>query len=71
MFSTANNYPVLLKRMMDDLCNNDGRDIQNALRISKQITDLFESTYELAKDYSFGNPYTNCAKMVDYFMSFG
>lgn len=69
MFSTANNYPVLLKQMMDNLCNDNN--IENALKISKQITNLFESTFELAKDYSFGNPYTNCAKMVDYFMSFG
>ncbi len=68
LLSTANNYGLQLSQMMNDLMDGNWT---NAEKLSKLVTGLTNKTFEVVSKYNFCNPYTNSAKMVDYFMAYG
>ena len=68
LLSTANNYPKLLNKLIISLKNYNWNDAQ---KISDLITKISYETFNIVNNYKFDNPFTNSAKMVDFFMAFG
>ena len=68
LLSTSNNYPQHLHAMMEGMVHGDW---DNAAKISKVVGTVSEETFCVVKDYEFGNPFTNSAKMVDFWMANG
>eukprot|EP01084_Bolivina_argentea_P211179 359269_1 len=68
LLSTANNYAKELNQMMNDLMNGNW---MNAQQLSKLVTDISKQTFDVVGKYNFCNPFTNSAKMVDYFIAYG
>lgn len=68
LLSTANNYPQHLCAMMKGLENGHWSE---AAKISEMISAVCQETFEVVRDNQFGNPFTNSAKMVDFWMANG
>lgn len=68
LLSTANNYAEHLNKLIINLFENK---YQNAQDLSDLITKTTYETFQIVGDYNFDNPFTNSAKMVDFFIGFG
>ena len=75
LLSTANNYPKILQSMLIksvvDLKIKENYDIETAFSISNKITFLSNETFNYVSKYKFNNPFSNSARIVDFFMAHG
>ena len=68
LLSTANNYPLHLNQLIISLLNGNWTEAQ---RLSAMITKTSTETFQVVSQYNFDNPFTNSAKMVDFFVANG